>query len=402
MLRSTLTMLAWCALVCGLTLPTLAPGAANMLTLVLMGVGLTLLPTAEGRGALGQPATWLPLVAGGLMLLAIAGSAREPMSFGAIIFLVPLFLAAPHAALVEQLGARLTLTAVGTLALLGAIAGAVVAGFDVFVMGEPRGGVLVNNPIHLADLALTLGFVAAVGVLSRWRWRAVFLLGPLAALLAIWFSGSRGPLVAFVPMSMAALAGAAVHYLPRRRAWLLIGCGAVAALLVFAVLIGTGWIERTGPFGEIVSLFRSGEPGDDSTSQRLIMYRSALAAFMASPVWGHGLGHFMEAAAQFAPPGARFPKYDHLHNDIADFAVSGGLLGLLSYGLILLAPFAGAWRAQGSQRAPALYLALVASVGYAGMGLTNAMFGVLAQTLVYTVLLSLIAVLASRPKESFP
>jgi O-antigen ligase len=77
-------------------------------------------------------------------------------------------------------------------------------------------------------------------------------------------------------------------------------------------------------------------------------------------------------------------------------------LGLLSYGLILLAPFAGAWRAQGSQRAPALYLALVASVGYAGMGLTNAMFGVLAQTLVYTVLLSLVAVLAGRPKESFP
>ena len=45
-------------------------------------------------------------------------------------------------------------------------------------------------------------------------------------------------------------------------------------------------------------------------------------------------------------------------------------------------------------------VALVAGVGYASMGLTNAMLGVLAQTLVYTVLLSLIAVLASRPGEN--
>jgi len=381
-------------------MPTLAPGVANIITLLLIGVGVTLLSTPEGRQALRQPATWLPMVAGAVMLVALACSAREPMSFGAIFFLVPLFLAAPHAALVGQLGERLSLTAVAALALLGAIAGAAVAGFDVFVMREPRGGVLVNNPIHLADLALTLGFVAVVGVLGKWRGRALFLLGPLAALLAIWFSGSRGPLVAFVPMSMVALAGAALHYLPRRRAWLLIGAGMIAALMAFVVLISTGWIEHTGPFGEIVSLFLSGQPVDESTSQRLIMYRTAVAAFAASPIWGHGLWHFMEAAALYAPPGVPLPHYDHLHNDIADFAVSGGALGLLAYGLILVAPFAGAWRAQGSHRAPALYLALVAGVGYASMGLTNAMLGVLAQTLVYTVLLSLIAVLASRPGEN--
>ena len=36
---------------------------------------------------------------------------------------------------------------------------------------------------------------------------------------------------------------------------------------------------------------------------------------------------------------------------------------------------------------------LVAGVGYFGMGLTNAMFGVLSQTVVYAVILALIAAL---------
>lgn len=400
MLSPIVAVLAWIALVSGLTLPTLAPGTANIATLVLTSIGLLLLGTAVGRQAMRQPSAWLPLVAGGLMLFAFAFTAREPMSFAAIIFLVPLFVAAPHAALLGQLGNRLSLTAIGALALLGASMGAAIAAFDVLALGMPRGGFSVNNPIHLADLALALGFVALVGVLGRWRGRAIFLLGPVAALLAIWFSGSRGPLVAFVPLSLAALAGAALHYLPRRRARLLIGAGVVATLGVGAVLVGTGLIDRMGPFGDIVSLLRSGEAPDDSTNQRLIMYRSALAAFLASPLWGHGLWQFIETTASFAPPGVAFPAYDHLHNDIADFAVSGGLLGLLAYGLLLAAPLVGAWRAQGSQRAPALFLAITASLGYAGMGLTNAMFGVLAQTLVYTVLLSLIAVLASRPGDA--
>ena len=400
MLRPILSVLAWCALLSGLVLPTLAPGTANTITLVLTGIGLLLLPTAEGRRAWAVPSSWLPLVAGGLMLLAFSFSAREPMCFGIISMLVPLFLAARHAALLGQLRDCLSVTAIGGLALLGASGGALIAGFDVLVRGESRGGVLVNNPIHLADLALALGFVAVVGVLGKWRGRWIFLLGPVAALLAIWFSGSRGPLVAFVPMSMTAMAAAALHYLPRRRAWLLIAAGATAAVLVFAVLVGTGLIDRMGPFGEIVSLFRSGETEDGSTNQRLIMYRSALAAFSASPIWGHGLWQFIETTASFAPPGVPFPAYDHLHNDIADFAVSAGLMGLVAYGLLLVAPWAGAWRAQGSQRAPALFLASMASIGYAGMGLTNAMFGVLSQTLVYTVLLSVIAVLASRAREN--
>ena len=47
---------------------------------------------------------------------------------------------------------------------------------------------------------MMLGLVALVGLTEKHRFNLLFLFGPVFALLAIWFSGSRGPLLAFVPM----------------------------------------------------------------------------------------------------------------------------------------------------------------------------------------------------------
>ena len=111
---------------------------------------------------------------------------------------------------------------------------------------------------------------------------------------------------------------------------------------------------------------------------------------------------FTTLVAPYMPPQYDYAPSGHLHNDIADFAVIGGALGLACYGLLLAAPVAGGLSARGPNRAMILYLGVVTSLGYFTMGLTNAMFGILTQTVLYGVILSLMATLAAPAPRDTP
>lgn len=387
-------ILAWTALFAGLTLPTIAPGAANIAIFTLMGVGLLVLAAVPGaRAVFRQPSIQLALLAGLALVVALAATATSPMHIVMIFVLAPLWLAGLLAALLVRLGRWLTPLVIASFALAGAAGGAAIATFDVLLLQHERGGQMVNNPIHLADLSLMLGFVALGGVLDRRPIRLLFLLGPVLALLAIWFSGSRGPLVAFVPMVVVGGTVLALMTLPRRLA-LAVGLTVIAMVGVagFAVL-GLGLGGRLESLGELGNVLLTGSSADSSTSQRLFMYHSAWNAFQASPWFGHGLIDYTAIAGQYAPTGPSTLNSGHLHNDVADFAVVGGLLGLVCYGLLLVAPIAGGLAVRGANRPAAIYLGIVTSLGYLGMGQTNAMFGILTQTVVYAVVLALIAAL---------
>jgi len=399
-LQAKLTFfLAWAALVAGLILPTIAPPVGNVISIALMLLGLFWLRGSPAtRDILRQPSVWLSLLAGGVLLIALIPTAKAPIDILAIFVLTPLWLAAPHTGLLHRFGSHLTPWLIGVLSLIGAAGGAAIAGFDVLILGLPRGGYSVNNPIHLADLSLMLGFMALVGLLDKRRGNLMFLLGPVFALATIWFSGSRGPLMAFI--ALLAVGGVTM-------AWLTLRPKQALALIVLGCLglgvagFGISHSGAAGRLGEIANLnmMLTGNTRDDSTNERLSMYRSAVGAFLASPVYGHGMMDYTTKAAEYAPPGRSYTPSGHLHNDLADFAVIGGSLGLLSYALLLLAPLAGGFAAQGRYRRPAIYLGIVAPTGYFAMGLTNAMFGILAQTTLYAVVLSLIAALAISGRE---
>lgn len=394
MLPRLVFVLAWAALLAGLTLPTIAPEIANVATLIFMGAGLLLLAIVPAaRAVLRQRSVLLALLAGLALLLALTMTAKSPMHIIAVLVLAPLWLAGMHAGLLVRLGQWLTPLVIASFALAGAAGGAAIAAFDVLVRQQDRGGFLVNNPIHLADLSLMLGFVALLGLLDRRPIRLLFLLGPVLALITVWFSGSRGPLVAFVPMLVVGGIAIAWMTLPRPAA-------IAAAVIVIAVvgiggfaIIGLGLGGRLSSIGEVSTVLLTGSSADGATSERLFMYQSAWSAFWASPWFGHGMIDYTAIARQYAPAGPEFPLSEHLHSDIANFAVIGGGLGLLSYGLLLVAPLAGGLAVRGPNQQAAIYLGLVGSVGYLGMGLTNAMFGVLSQTVVYAVILAVIAAL---------
>lgn len=389
-------ILAWATLLAGLTLPTFAPEISHAVMLVLMGIALLHLIWVPERGLLlRQPASWMPLLAGLLLLIAFSATAKSPLHVAAVLALIHLYMVAPMAGLLSRLGDALTLDRIGLFALAGTAGGAAVAVIDVFMFGEARAG-LVNNPIHLAHLCLALGFVALVGLWGKDRKRMIFLLGPVLGIAAVQLTGSRGPTLAAVPMIFVAGLAISFSWLPVRAArWTIVG-GTVAMGIAAATLLMVGDIDDSSPTSRILALLHTGLTADDSTAQRLVMYQSAINAFLASPFVGYGLIDYPAAAAAHAPPGVDFPVYAHLHNDIADFAVAGGLFGLIAYGLFLFAPVVGALRARGPLRIPLLYLGGVTTVGYFSMGMTNAVIGLRWQDIVLASVLALIVTLSTR------
>jgi O-antigen ligase len=161
-----------------------------------------------------------------------------------------------------------------------------------------------------------------------------------------------------------------------------------------AAAYALGFADRLQRLGNVVTLFSTGATSDKSVGERFYMLVSGWNAFWASPLFGHGLIDYTRSAAQYAPPGpVQFKPSGHLHNDIADFAVIGGILGLVSYALLMAAPLAGALQVRGRWRSAAIYLGLIMPVGYIAMGATNAMLGILTQTVVYAVVLAIVAAL---------
>lgn len=394
--RLTVAFLAWAMLLAGLTLPTFAPEISNTAILVLMSIALLhLIWVPERRQLLRQPAGWMPLLAGLFLFIAFSLTAKSPLHVAAFLALVHLYMVVPMAGLLTRLGDALTLDRIGLFALAGTAGGAIAAAIDIFVLGSARAG-LVNNPIHLAALGLALGFVSLIGIWGTGRLRAIFLLGPVLGIVTVYLTGSRGPTVAAAQMLLVAAAAICFSWLPARTARRVVGSSiAILACIVIFFLV-TGVADELTPTGQILSLLRTGVTSDTSTAERLVMYQSALNAFLASPLTGYGLLDYPAAAAAHAPPGVAFPVYAHLHNDIADFAVAGGLFGLLAYGLFLFAPLMGALRARGPLRIPLLYLGGVTTIGYFSMGMTNAVIGLRWQDIVLASVLALIVTLSTR------
>ena len=162
------------------------------------------------------------------------------------------------------------------------------------------------------------------------------------------------------------------------------GLGAVA---VAVVLLG-GRIARLPKIVE--AMLAGGEISDRTTLSRLDLYQGAWHAFQQSPLVGHGWAHLMTAVTPFLanPQLARLPQ---LHNDIADFAVAAGIIGLFCYVALLVVPVAAALASpRDRQYGFRVYGCLVLSVAYCCDGMTDLMFGFEFHTALYAGLAAIL------------
>jgi O-antigen ligase len=377
------------ALVAALAMTAVAPEGGNILYLGAAGIGLLLLRPAD-IVIVRQPIVWMPLL--GIAMLAVA----YPIGAGSFSGLIGLAFVAPFLAVVPLVAmarsdGAVHLPFVPTLSLAGSAGAAAMAANEYLTTGVYRVGETVANPIHFADVALALGFLSLFGLISnKGLWRYLFLLGPIFAGVAIALSGTRGAVVAEVAMAAVAIILAVSLGLVQRRTMILGALAGVAviAIALFAGLAQTSAIQRV--LIDLGSLANFSLPTDASTSERLNMYEGGLRAFLAAPIFGHGPFSFVAVADGLAT--VPFGGPPHLHNDLADFAASAGTLGLVAYALLLLAPVAEAMAAPASSRKRGvIVIATTLAAGYFVMGLTNAMFGILTVTVVYTAICVVVA-----------
>jgi O-antigen ligase len=275
---------------------------------------------------------------------------------------------------------------VAMLALAGSFAALVLGAVQVFVQHYGRAEGYASNPIPSATVALFLGFFALVGLFAiRSAWRYLFLLGPVAGLATVLLAGSRGPLVALPALGLIALI-----MLPIRRA---LSWGAAISVVLVA---GAAFLLKPEAFGRVATLPRmaldvlTGQPIawdlDQSGSVRYAIFEGSFAAFQRSPWIGYGWYEKTTVVARYTPFNVGFgdPRVAHLHSDILNLGVSAGVVGLLAYVLVLLAPIVSAANSpRDSQYRGRLFLALTLSAGFLCCGAVNLLFGFEFMTTMY-------------------
>lgn len=382
-------------MVAGLLFPPVAPYTAVYAVLAALLIALFLLSSRNwnvyGTGFFRF--VWLAILA---LLITLPFSLTEGEDLFVFAALIPVFLAPSVVMLmVEERRFALPQT-VATLCLIGAIGAVGVAFNDVNILQIGRAGA-GNNPIHFGGLSLLIGFMALVGLFgSRSAWRFIFLAGPVLGTTAALLSGSRGPVLAAIILAISTLPFL-INWFWREKAFKAILVIGVALAIVGMMQIDSQRLGRAANvIGDITALFDANMTIDPASEERLVFYRAARAAFLQAPIFGHGSGHIGAATTPFIPEAfSHMHQPDHLHNDIADFAVLGGVFGILAYFCLIAAPlFAFRLTNDTEIRRATLLGGIILSVGYFTLGLTNAMFGILPQTTLFGLLLGILVGMA--------
>ena len=305
-----------------------------------------------------------------------------------LLVILPILLALGVAALVRRYPDMLSLETMCWALLGGVIAAVGLVWYEAMVLGVIRHGG-DNNPIHFGGIAAILGFGAMTGVfiVSGW-WRFVFLLGPVLAAVAVILSGSRGPAIAVLGLTVLAVAFLVWHWRKSRLNWvLLIGVLAAGVLLWFP-LHGTPEFEHI-----MQSILNAPAILSDINAglywERASLIAGSVGAYLDAPVFGHGFSHMMSSIVpHLTLEHAAVASYEHLHSDLGDFGISGGIFGLVALAALLSSPLVASrsyWC--GVSFYGILFLSIALGLGFLLLGLTNAVIGMLSQTTLFGIFL---------------
>jgi O-antigen ligase len=311
----------------------------------------------------------------------------------------------PIVLFMQQRAGRIAVDRVMQLSAVGALVGLVelvlaVALAALFRMETSRPTGPAIGPIVLSNGLLALGFIALGGVLvdrSRRSW--LYLLAPLAAISATMITGSRGPLLAVpVEVIVAAIFIWRVRFgSSARMGWVGLASVLVAGVVGIAVLAR----GRAGSIANIIeTLVGGGTVTDESTRQRLALYEAGSKSFLQSPWIGHGWGNIMTSVRPLLSAGdASLANLPQLHNDVLNFAVGAGAVGVVCYLAIITAPIVGALRSpRDGFRTVRLFGTTLLTIVYVGGGLTDLMFGFEFHTYLFSMLTAILIGLCREPE----
>jgi O-antigen ligase len=373
--------LRWALLAVALVLPCLTGFATSYVLIALAALAAAYVFARRIEMIFDAPAK---VFLGAFLAIALlfSLSARQPADVLFAVNFIAFALYAPVATLFGRAAAAGNAERVARLALLGTALGCAIGIFEVFVLGAGRAGLFITDTIRLADTAVLLGFLALIGIVVRTdRRRWLYLLGPVLALIVVLLTGARGAMLAYPVLALAA-----ALFLVRHKWMAAISGLVVVGLLVGAGLAGVFGSERLDSMIEVFRNLATGVPvGEEAVRIRIELYKAGWAAFEQSPIIGHGWARLMSSVEPFlAEPDKIHATLPHLHNEMLNFAVFGGIAGVAIYGLLLAMPIVISRRSpRDTQYRARLFGSIVLVLGYIVMGLPDTMLSFELHTALY-------------------
>ncbi|MFA6492785.1 MAG: O-antigen ligase family protein [Patescibacteria group bacterium] len=207
-------------------------------------------------------------------------------------------------------------------------------------------------------LILTYNFQTTTHNLPKKIWQfVVSCLLAIVCLLAIYFSGSRGGLLAVA-------AGVGVFFIAYYWSWIRerISSQIIIGILV-VMAIYTGWVFFRPDF------MASPDSGRVATSNNLRwqIWQTSVELGSYHPILGVGLGNFQNAFGEMTKDRGNFPEYITPmaltpHNIFLMFWLSLGILGLLGFFWLLVLFFRQAFQKINSNKTACVILAVMSSI----------------------------------------
>jgi O-antigen ligase len=372
--------------VVGLITPYLL-GAVSIVLFVALAIKGQLIAIYDGIEARLFLAAFVVLAA------SFALTAHEPQDALSAFNFAMLVLFAPLHALMARGAGMSNAAHAGEFALAGTAISLVGALIGTFLFGWGRAEGPHFGAVLLANTTLLLSFLSLMGLASdkkQGRWR--YGLAPLLGVVVIGLTGSRGPLVAFIPLLVVAAIFASRILKVRPLVTSIVAVGYTVVCAVVVLGMQTRSASLVGVVGEMAGGAAARIEGEDVTpiadvtaDLRLSLYEAGIRAFLEAPWLGHGWKRLMSAAWPYLPEDkAPFMNLPQLHNDVINFGVAAGVVGIGVYVLLIATPLIAAWRSpRDSQYEVRLFGCMILCTAYVFDGLTDLMFGFEFHTALY-------------------
>jgi len=122
----------------------------------------------------------------------------------------------------------------------------------------------------------------------------------------------------------------------------------LAALIILSSLFIVGiFVFKNSPFVRnqpVLTRIAFTSLNDATSNNRLVTWGIGLKGFLDKPLLGWGQENFYQVFDKYYTTRNTEQWFDRCHNMICDRAITGGILGLLSYLALLLLPFWAIWR----------------------------------------------------------
>ena len=223
---------------------------------------------------------------------------------------------------------------------VGMLAAALVAGWQFHMLGLDRTGIYYN-PIHFGSVAMSaFSVLLAACLVIRDRLALLYMAGLLAALYCVILSGSRGTLLAIVPITIFLLWwGWRRGVWKEKSSWRKILLFPIIFLFLGTVLVGTGnFLDRIQTAVNQSSDYFDGSDKIDGSDKRsgvsirMELWRGALMAGREHPLLGIGYRDRENYLNQKILNGELKPyvaNMHHTHNDYMYALQSRGVPGLI-------------------------------------------------------------------------